>query len=246
MRLLLPAALFFGCVLLASASVYELSAPLEAEATDAATEPLSVPPLPKIAPFVAPPAALYSDVDARPLFAADRKPLPDDGLDTKPTANVSDFSVVGILTGGARAIALLRSRDGATTSVAVGDLLGGWRVTVIAPTSITLKSNGSESVLGLSAPSNAPPSQPLPAISAEPAETAPSAAAPPASATAPATGAPSPAAASPVAGKPSAPPRARPPILGNAQHPAPHKIDPTISPDAGGFTYDPQTGEPTL
>ncbi len=247
MRLFLPATLLFGCVLLASAAIYEVAAPLGTDTADAAPDGLYAPPLPKIAPFVAPPMALYSDIDAHPLFAADRKPLAEDGLGAKPTADVSDFSVVGILIGGARAIALLKSRsDGATTSVAVGDLVGGWRVARIAPTAVTLRSNGSESVLGLSAPSNAPPSQALPALASEPAaptETAPAPATPPPAATAPAMAAPTVASAKPPA---ATPPPARPPILGSAQHPAPHKTDPTISPNAGGVTYDPQTGEPTL
>jgi len=231
MRLLAPALLFGVSLALGAAIAYESFAPLDPVSVEIPhPSPSHVPAIKPVA--YAPPAIeLFGDLDTRPLFTATRKPL-QDATQAAATTPSSDFVLVGVIMGGARAVALLRNKStSASTSAAVGDMVNGWRVAKIDATTVTLHANGGDFVVPLDSPASqpagpplvAPPppppqQQPLTPVPAPPPQAAPTAAKPP-----PQT------AATPTPGKPAAP------------------YHPTIDPEAlKGAPIDPKTGEPTL
>lgn len=234
MRLARPLTLLGASGLLCAAIVYEGFAPSDPVVIDTPTpvrrmSPLVLPPV-----FAPPPPDSFADIDARPLFSADRKPLADSGK-PGPTGAPTDFALTGIISGGDRAVALLRSKSlSTTTSAVVGGVVNGWRVTRIGPTSVTLNANGTDVVLALEGPADRPPSAPL-----EPPPTnTPAAPAPVAPAAPPPPSAPLPSTPAPQAAAIPAPPAVAP-------RPAPPR--PTIAPEAlKGAYIDPKTGEPTL
>lgn len=239
MRLLLPGLLLGASLVLGGAIVYEAFAPLDPVTVETPRPRRTAATTPAL--YTPPPVELFADIDARPLFSAQRKPLQDMTQANGAAAATSDFTLVGVITGGARAVALLRSKStSATLSAAVGDLVNGWRVTRIDATAVTLHSAGGEFTVPLDGPANRPPSLPLqPLTDATPATTTPPPAATPPpvpspSAPVPAlTAAPTPqTAAATTPAKPGLPAR-------------PHGG--TIVPEAlRSAPVDPSTGEPTL
>jgi hypothetical protein len=243
MKILLPALLASASVLLGAAIVYEAAVPLDPPAPETIRVPRARPSA--AVPAYAPPGEeLFADIDTRPLFSAARKPLPEPEQTNAAVAATADFSLVGVIMGGARAVALVRLKSTNTTSSAVvGDMVNGWRVARIDSTTVTLHANGSDFIVQLAGPANQPPTAALPPLAQpqadntaaanpdRPAAAPTAAAAPtPASTTAPAH--PAPTAASPGA----VPPK---PASG-----VPHQ---TIAPEAlRGAPIDPATGEPTL
>jgi general secretion pathway protein N len=239
MRTAILAGLLGVCALLVAAIAYQIAVPLDSASGTVYLPKISPPSLPATAVFAPRPITFYADIDARPVFAVDRKPLPDQDASGQPASSISDFSLVGVLISGTRAIALIKSKsDNATNSVAVGDMVSGWRVAKILPTSVVLRANGSEQVVELAGPSSAPPSAPLAATAVPPAQASPAPAEAASEANTIAT--------STAAAKPVTPSKPRPSVVKGASDPAGHKIDPSISPNVKGLTYDPQTGEPTL
>ena len=238
MRLAVPAVLLVSAALLSGAIAYELATPIDPAS-------VTVAPLAKHAPRVIPQAAFVppaedsvADIDARPLFASDRKPLVDTALANGPAGQPSDLALVGVIMDGDRAVALLRSKSTATSSSAVvGGIVSGWRVARIDPTSVTLHSGSGDYVVSLEGPSDRPASAPLQPAQSDWSVTA----APPAPAAAPtATAAP---ATPPVQAAPS-PPTQAPPL---PRPPAQTSWKGTIAPEAlRSAPRDPQTGEPTL
>jgi hypothetical protein len=182
-------------------------------------------------PPATPATDAFAAIDARPLFSANRQPLAETAVPGGATAAGSDFALVGVLGGADRSIALLRSKSTAQSfTVSAGDVVNGWRVAKIDPTTVTLKSATGEVVVGMDTPGSAPPTaplQPLTAAASPPSQPAPAATPPLTTATpAPAGTAPS-AAATPA--------------------PATKPLKATIAPEAlKGAPIDPKTGEPTL
>ena len=81
----------------------------------------------------------------RPLFTASRKRPPVIDRVAKgdqhvaAAASPSIYILLGIVLDGDRALALLRKRaDARTFRVVVGDMIGGWRVAKIEPSSVVL------------------------------------------------------------------------------------------------------------
>jgi hypothetical protein len=231
MRLALPATLFGISLLLGAAIVYESTAPLDPVVAEIPR------PNPKAVRLVMPPAyapppeEMFADIDARPLFSAGRKPLADPAQSGSAVAP-TDYSLAGVISDGNRSVALLRDKSASSTvSTVVGATVGGWHVTRIDPTSVTLHANGADYVLTLEGPADRPPSAPLPSASAEPAAAPPTVAPPSTTATT----------ASAIITKPTAP------TPGAATAPVPPNYHPTISPEAlKSAPRDPTTGEPTL
>ncbi|MEJ1968872.1 MAG: hypothetical protein WDN03_09635 [Rhizomicrobium sp.] len=237
MRLALPATLAAACLALLGAIVYEAAAPLPPVAVEIPRLPArrggAAPP-----PVYAPPSeALFADIDAHPLFAANRKPLADSTQAGAALTASSDFALAGIIMGGDRAVALLRIKSANSTSSAVlGDLVSGWRVVRIDARTVTLHANGADVVIPLAGPDSQPPSAPLPALdqSALPAPAAPN---PPPAAAAPALS------ATTAPAKPTVP---SPPAVATTA-PAQPAHKPYIAPEAlKGAYIDPVTGEPSL
>jgi hypothetical protein len=229
MKLLLPGLLCAAVLTLCGGIAYEALAPLDPVTVEhprvaAHTARIAAP-----AAYVAPSIDLFADIDARPLFSATRQPL----QDTTATGAVSsDFVLVGVIMGGEHSVALLRNKStSSTTSAAVGDVVGGWRVARIDATTVTLRSSTGEFVVPLDGPANQPPSTPLAPVQSAPAS-APAQPPP----TPPLTTAPQAAPSPPIAA--TAPARSGLPTR-------PAKV--TIAPEAlRGAPIDPKTGEPTL
>ncbi len=88
-----------------------------------------------------------SDTIKRPLFASSRsRPLEAESISNATAAQaatkaeVPSYDLLGIIRDGSRAIALIRDKkDGTSFRVEVGDMIGGWRVSKLAPTSILLE-----------------------------------------------------------------------------------------------------------
>jgi hypothetical protein len=221
-------------------AVYELARPLEPVAAPTTHELGSHRmPSPSRTSYSPPAEDLFADINNRPIFISGRKALADAVLPNATTAATSDLSLVGVIMGEARAVALIHSKNGAsTTSASLGDVVNGWQVARIDATSVTLRANGGDFVLQLSGPASAPPSPPLPPLNAPQAAPAPAPATPP-----PAAGSAAPSPATPVlkAGPTTAtatisPPKPTGPPSGG-----------TIAPEAlKGAPLDPATGQPTL
>ena len=232
MRIVLPVALLGLSLLTVGAIVYEAAAPLDPVQAE-------IPPMPRhtaqAAPqhlFVPPPEDAFADIDARPLFASDRKPLADTSQPGAVGA-ASDLSLVGVIMDGERAVALLRSKSTSQTqSAIVGGAVQGWHVARIDATSVTLSANGNQVVVALEGPADRPASAALP----EPVQQAAPPPAAPVSQPPPMTTAPTQQASAP----PAAPITQGPAKAAAGYHP-------TIAPEAlKGAPRDPKTGEPTL
>ena len=236
MRVLLPGVLLGAALLLGGGIAYEAFAPLDPIVVETPQlKRRAAVPLPST--YVAPSPDLFADIDARPLFSAQRKPLAD--AQTGAAAANTDFVLVGVITGGARAVALLRNKNTqATVSAAVGDLVNGWRVARIDATTVTLRSSTGDFIVPLDGPANRPPSAALQPLEATP--------------TPAAIQTPSPAPAAPAAPLPTPQkPTAAPPSNVAAAPAKPglpaHNAGGTIVPEALiGAPRDPTTGEPTL
>jgi hypothetical protein len=237
MRLLLPGLLLGTSLILGGVIAYEAFAPLD-PVTVETPRPQSRRAAATPALYTPPPVELFADIDARPLFSSQRKPLQDMTQVNGAAAATSDFTLVGVIMGGARAVALLRSKStSATLSAAVGDLVNGWRVTRIDATAATLHSAGGEFIVPLDGPANRPPSLPLQPLT----DTTP-AAAPPAATPlpVPSPSGPVPAltAATPQTAATNAPAKPGLPV---------HPTGGTIAPEAlRSAPIDPSTGQPTL
>jgi hypothetical protein len=237
MRTALPATLLGLALLLGVATATALIAPTAPEKIEDAgpPRPLRVVEPP---PYAAPGEERFADRDARPLFSSLRKPLNEPEQAAGAAAPASDFSLVGVIMGSERAVALLRLKStSATLSAVVGGTVNGWHVARIDATSVTLRANGSEVVVALEAPGDRAPGAPLEAGSPAPAPIAPPAA-PPSAAPPPTTAPPAPHVATAPAGPQPTPVAATAPAK---------PYHPTIAPDAlKGAPRDPTTGEPTL
>jgi hypothetical protein len=243
MRLAVPVALAGLSLLLLGGIAYETFAPLDPVVVE-------VPPLPKhIAPavpahlYIPPPESDFADIDARPLFSAARKPLADSVQAAGAPSASSDLALIGVIMDADRAVALIHSKSTNTTaSASLGDPVNGWHVVKIEPAAVTLRANGTDTVVGLDGPAVSAPSAPL---AHAPAPLPPPPVAPaPASASAPLQTAPTANAATPVLAQPGP---AKPGPTTVATAPTPKAGHATIAPDAlKGATFDPTTGEPTL
>ena len=232
MRPGLPATLAGLCLLLGGAIVYESLAPLAPFVVTVSSPPARSP---RIAPppaYAPPPEDQFAEINTRPLFSPDRKPLAD--TNQAAAGAPSDLALVGVIIGGEHSVALFRSRNGsASTSAVVGGTVNGWRVARIDPTAVTLRGSGGDFVVNLEGPSDRPPSAALPTESTA----VPTAEAPVASRSVP------------VLSTAATPPPAPTQPLATSAGTAPTRPNhPTIAPEAlKGVVYrDPVTGEPTL
>ncbi len=230
MKLLVPGLLGVTALALAGLIAAQVIAPLPPVAADAA--PAQVRLAPTIPPpaYMPPPEEQFADIDARPLFSANRARLAEAAPAAGAAGPASDFALVGVLSDGTRSIALLRVKStSVTASAEVGGIVNGWRVARIDPTAVTLRANGGEFVVPLDGPANRPPSQPLqPGTPDQPARTPPAAPAP------------TPSIAPPQPGGDEAR------LLGSTT-PPPKNYHPYINPEAlRNAPIDPATGEPTL
>ena len=92
--------------------------------------------------------ASLRDMTERPLFTATRRappapaPREAEAVPVPPPAPPStpDYTLLGIIRDGDRAIALLRSRsDGRSLRMQAGDMIGGWEIAAVETVSVTLK-----------------------------------------------------------------------------------------------------------
>ena len=87
------------------------------------------------------------DTVERPLFASSRRrPPPVEKVVERPLVRVApkpqppSYDLLGVVGSGDHAIALLRKKsDGTSFRVEVGDMIGGWRVSKMEPTSVLLE-----------------------------------------------------------------------------------------------------------
>jgi general secretion pathway protein N len=88
------------------------------------------------------------DMTERPLFAATRRPPPKPApVEAAPVFEpppapppTPDYTLLGIVRDGDRAIALLRSRsEGRNLRVETGDVIGGWEIAAVNTVSVKLK-----------------------------------------------------------------------------------------------------------
>lgn len=123
-----------------------------APANDEAAEPGPEPDMGSTPLQLANPLASFDkrrlrDTVERPLFASNRRRPPDldvaklpDGANAGGQAQAQSYDLLGVVRDGDRAIALLRKKsDGASFRVEVGDMIGGWRVSEVEPTSVRLE-----------------------------------------------------------------------------------------------------------
>lgn len=91
--------------------------------------------------FVAPPAGEFAEIDERPVFSPQRKPMGSQlsDVDMSQTGAPSNLTLVGIIMGPDKRIAVLKAAGSATAqNVSVGGMIEGWRVTRIESSYIVL------------------------------------------------------------------------------------------------------------
>ena len=122
------------------------------------TEPLAQVEMNLTNPLASFDKSLLDDWVARPLFAPSRQRPPEVATAApvatpRVTANPPPtFDLLGIVRDGARAIALLRKKgEGTSFRVEVGDMIGGWRVAKMEPSSVVLeRADGTSQTVPLS------------------------------------------------------------------------------------------------
>jgi hypothetical protein len=246
MRLAVPATLLCASLLLGGAIVAASVMPVEPVTVEIPPAPRHIAPVAPPAPYAPPPEAMFADIDARPLFSMQRKPLADPALAGTAASTANDFSLAGVIMGGDKAIALLRIKSTSSTmSAVVGDTVNGWRIAKIDATAVTLRSATGDVTVPLEGPADRAASAALPQDNTV--TTAPVAA--PAPSVVPTT-------VVPALQRPGAPQAAAPPVTVVPPRAPPTPVHPggtarngygTIANDAlKGAHIDPSTGEPTL
>lgn len=148
------------CAALTMSIVYQLWAPLSAPTVPhRKTAPAILPP--SIAMPVFPPGERFAIVSERPLFDAQRKKFipPKEDLSKSgappPPPNVA---LVGIIIDRAQSVAIMKPPDAAlAASMAIGESIGGWRLSSIQADSVVLTegTNSNEIRLDANKPSAA-------------------------------------------------------------------------------------------
>ena len=104
---------------------------------------------PKLAMAEAPALEMFTEITARPIFNAARKPDPDaraaatpDAAGANVGADLSEFRLVGIVADSTTQRAIVERQGSASLHVAPGDSLGGWRIVKIDAAGITVTKDG--------------------------------------------------------------------------------------------------------
>lgn len=108
----------------------------------------------------------YAAILERPLFSPSRRPV---GAASSPsaTSSPSGLALLGVVAGAGRAIALIRTGEGApATKVEAGQEVAGWQVTALASTQVVLERQGNR--LQLELPFKAAAPAPAPALDVAP------------------------------------------------------------------------------
>ena len=92
----------------------------------------------------------YPQILARPLFSPTRSSA-EAGADGSASAQLSDFSVVGVAIGQGLASAVLRGPGGETRMLKPGDRLIGWTVAAIRRDAVVLEADGRSKELPVTA-----------------------------------------------------------------------------------------------
>ena len=117
----------------------------------AASTPARRPGVETVNPLASLDKASLRDMTERPLFTPTRRPPPKpapreaEAAYVPPPAPPStpDYTLLGIIRDGDRAIALLRGRsDGRNLRVEAGDMIGGWEIAAVDTVSVRLKREG--------------------------------------------------------------------------------------------------------
>jgi hypothetical protein len=90
-------------------------------------------------------ASIYNAIAARPLFAPSRRPVPAAASPALATAGPPpiNFTVAGVVDGAGQQLAIILPQDGSPAVIAhQGSVLGGWTITRIANSAITLQAGG--------------------------------------------------------------------------------------------------------
>jgi hypothetical protein len=180
------------CVALGVAWVSIETSPIEPlAASNAAKANASAPALNQLDQFNMPPVDSFSEIDVRPVFSPSRRPLPPAPVAAThaPTAPAppppqaapvpANLTLVGIITGSGEHFALIRVAGSATlATVAEGQEVGGWRVHLILPDRIVVRSAATETEITFPQHGPAQPGRPaaVPAASRPPINLVPPAA----------------------------------------------------------------------
>lgn len=152
---LIAAALAGIIVLLAATVAWQVAAGGASNEDDRTSPPeaLEIPELPDV--FGLPKLTLdtYSEIAERPVFSPSRRPVTSPGRTSQPTpvSNRSvDLELVGLVSEGARRLALIRPRGSQeTVQVAEGETYRDWTIAKIGPDFIRVRSGGGEQELRL-------------------------------------------------------------------------------------------------
>ncbi len=163
-------ALVGGCVLLAGIVAIEIVQSPAAQTETGARAALSADPLPPTAP---PERALRFDamlteILARPLFSATRRPPVHNDSPAADTS-LSDTRLAGIVTAPGRRFAIFAPNGAKPLLVNEGDTVSGWRVDAITPREVSLSGpDGTKTLKPKNDPNLVPPAPP-PVAAAAPA-----------------------------------------------------------------------------
>lgn len=146
---------------LAAIIAYEYAAPLPAfDLPNVSAPPPS--PIPDVRPYMAPPQAQFSAIDARPIFNPLRQPVESTATaGSKVSAKPPEAVLVGIILDSKNQLALIKA-EGApfATSVGVGGAVEGWEITEITSDHVILKAGAQEYTLRMDAKRAQQPSMP--------------------------------------------------------------------------------------
>src|SRR5262249_24100509 len=91
-----------------------------------------------------PSAASFAELDERPIFSPQRKPLQSlTDFDVSEAGAPSNITLVGIIMGAGQQIAILKTGPGPAQNVSVGGEIDGWQVTRIESNYIVLHQDSS-------------------------------------------------------------------------------------------------------
>jgi len=133
-----PALLLALSLVLTVDLLYQLLAPAPQFHPD--PTPIALAPATTTGPaFTPPPPANFAELDERPIFSPERKPLQSlTDFNVSEAGAPSNITLVGIIMGAGQQIAILKTGPGPAQNVSVGGEIDGWQVTRIESSYIVL------------------------------------------------------------------------------------------------------------
>jgi len=130
------------CGVLLLVLIYQTVAPVSPYSMSASTTGVRLPAITFSTDAAPPPASVFSDVDARPLFNPSRQPVASvAAVGNAAGTDATNLTLIGVILDGNDRLALIRSAGAAfATGVRQGASIEGWTVAEVDPDRVVLQS----------------------------------------------------------------------------------------------------------